>query len=202
MSTYATAIRRTMLCAAVVTAALTGAALTPAVASAASTTADHCTVTAVNDIGAGTSARMTMSPKGPSVTFEDGPGDPIKRLGTLDRAHPKLPASAGIYAEILNPYSATPKLKTKTQGGSTGYGTQDFPALPKGCTLEGAGKSSGTGTGQTSVVPKGPVAAGAEFGDGDGGGERNNLIGGGVIAAAGVGAAGFALLRRRAVGRG
>lgn len=65
MSTYATAIRRTMLCAAVVTAALTGAALTPAVASAASTTADHCTVTAVNDIGLRHQRADDHEPEGP-----------------------------------------------------------------------------------------------------------------------------------------
>ncbi len=192
-NTTATALRRTVLRAVAVTAALSGVFLAPAVASAATgspSAADRCTVTVLNGIGAGTGARMTMSPKGPSVTFEDAgePGVPIKRLGTLDRARPKLPESAGIYAEILSPSGTAPKLKTKTEGGGAGYATHSFPALPKGC---------GTGqTGQTSVVPKGSVAAGAEFGTAHD--ERSALIGGAAIAALGAGAVGYRVLRRRA----
>lgn len=96
----------------------------------------QCTVVERQDIGAGTEARMTMSPKGPSVEFYDwADGSRITRLGTLDRAHPKLPDSAGIYAEIVGPDSWTPRLKSKTQGGSTGYAFFDFTKMPKGCPL-------------------------------------------------------------------
>lgn len=219
MSTYSistgiTRHRRSPLGAAVAAAAVAGAFLGPAVAfaapaAAAATAADRCTVTVQDSIGAGIGVSMTMGPKGPSVTFADGPGTPLDDLGTLNRKRPKLPASAGIHAEILSPYGPTPKLRAKTQGGGAGYGVLSFPELPGGCVLEGSGATAkpnakptppATGTGQTAVVPKGPVAAGAEFGavrD-----ERNALLAGGAAAAAGAGVVGYGLLRRRSVGRG
>ncbi|GAA2725431.1 MULTISPECIES: hypothetical protein [Streptomyces] len=99
------------------------------------TVVKQCTVVERQDIGAGTEARMTMSPQGPSVDFYDGDGSRITRLGTLDRARPKLPESAGIYEEIVGPNSWTPQLKSKTQGGPTGYAFFDFAKMPKGCPL-------------------------------------------------------------------
>lgn len=214
MSTYSistgiTRHRRSPLGAAVAAAAVAGALLGPAVAfaapAAAATAADRCTVTVQDSIGAGIGVSMTMGPEGPSVTFADGPGTPLDDLGTLNRKRPKLPASAGIHAEILSPYGPTPKLRAKTQGGGAGYGVLSFPALPGGCALEGSGATAkptppAAGKGQTAVVPKGPVAAGAEFGavrD-----ERNALLAGGAAAAAGAGVIGYGLLRRRSVGRG
>ncbi|MFK8907263.1 hypothetical protein [Streptomyces sp. YS-3] len=96
----------------------------------------ECTVVQHEDIGAGTEARMTMSPNGPSVRFYDwGDGTQIVRWGTLDRTRPKLPESAGIYAEILQPAGRSPQLKVKTQGGNIEYGYTDFAKMPKGCPL-------------------------------------------------------------------
>ncbi|MFF4410548.1 hypothetical protein ACFY2W_28360 [Streptomyces sp. NPDC001262] len=96
----------------------------------------QCTVVKHEDIGAGTEARMTMSPQGPSVDFYDwADGSRIAELGTLDRARPKLPDSAGIYEEIVQPNSWAPQLKSKTQGGPIGYAFLDFGKMPKGCPL-------------------------------------------------------------------
>ncbi|MFD8993434.1 hypothetical protein [Streptomyces abikoensis] len=96
----------------------------------------QCTVVKSQDIGAGTEARMTTSPQGPSVDFYDwADGTRISRLGTLDRAHPKLPDSAGIYEEIVEPNSWNPRLKSKTEGGRTEYAFFDFAKMPKGCPL-------------------------------------------------------------------
>ncbi|MFE9409764.1 hypothetical protein ACFYN0_13375 [Streptomyces sp. NPDC006704] len=186
MSTYARTSLRTRLRPAIAVAALAGALLTPAAACAATSTGGApaatassaagrhdrgCTVTQSRSIGAGTTAVTSMSPSGPTVTFQDGPGTPVPSLGKLDRAHPKLPASAGIYVEILNPYGAAPQLKSKVEGGAgASYAIQKFPALPKGCALNGAGAAktpssapSAAAPGQTSVVPKGAVAAAPEF---------------------------------------
>ncbi|WP_329403883.1 hypothetical protein [Streptomyces melanogenes] len=100
------------------------------------TVVKQCTVSQQDGIGAGLDARLTMSPKGPSVVFVDeADGSQVKRLGTLNRSRPKLPASAGIYAEIVQPSSWEPQLKSKTQGGTTRYAFTDFPKLPKGCPL-------------------------------------------------------------------
>ncbi|WP_406340514.1 hypothetical protein [Streptomyces sp. NBC_00648] len=100
------------------------------------TVVKQCTVSHQDGIGAGLDARLTMSPKGPSVTFiDEADGSQVTRLGTLNRSHPKLPASAGIYAEIVQPSSWDPQLKSKTQGGPTEYAFTDFPKLPKGCPL-------------------------------------------------------------------
>ncbi|MFD7335052.1 hypothetical protein ACFV98_03485 [Streptomyces violascens] len=97
-----------------------------------------CIASLEADIGAGTTALMTLSTSGPTVTFKDGPGHPIPSLGKLDRKHPKLPASAGIYAEILKPYGTAPQLRTKVEGGPRAqYQVQDFPKLPKGCKVTG-----------------------------------------------------------------
>ncbi|MFJ8311775.1 MULTISPECIES: hypothetical protein [unclassified Streptomyces] len=160
----------------------------------ASGAAKGCTVTRDVSIGAGTDAVMTLGPNGPTVTFTNGPGDPVPSLGKLDRNHPKLPASAGIYAEILRPYSTTPQLKTKVEGGPhSSYAVQDFPRLPKGCEPDAASPSANP-SGQTSVVPKGAVAAGAEFKDGSG--DRTALAAGGAGLAV-AGAAGYVALRRR-----
>ncbi|MET9359852.1 hypothetical protein ABZX93_02910 [Streptomyces sp. NPDC006632] len=166
-----------------------------------------CTVTQSRSIGAGTDAVMTMSTDGPKVTFADGPGTPVPSLGTLDRKHPKLPASAGIYAEILNPYGTAPQLKSKVEGGAgSSYAIQSFPKLPKGCELNtgAAAKApssapSANTSGQTSVVPKGAVAAGAEFTERSSDGTPVLIAGGAGLAVAG--AAGYVVLRRRSVPR-
>lgn len=134
MPTYA----RAALGAVIAAAALTGALL----ASTAATPEDRapaskaCTASLEADIGAGTTALMTLSTSGPTVSFKDGPGRPIPSLGKLDRTHPKLPASAGIRAEILKPYGTAPQLRTKVEGGAP-YDVQDFPKLPKGCKVTG-----------------------------------------------------------------
>uniref|UniRef100_A0AAU2V6W7 Uncharacterized protein n=1 Tax=Streptomyces sp. NBC_00003 TaxID=2903608 RepID=A0AAU2V6W7_9ACTN len=145
MPTYA----RAALGAAIAAAALTGALL----ASTAATPEDRapatfstapgrapaskaCTASLEADIGAGASALMTLSTSGPTVSFKDGPGHPIPSLGKLDRKHPRLPASAGIHAEILKPYGTAPQLRTKVEGGAP-YDVQDFPKLPKGCRVTG-----------------------------------------------------------------
>ncbi|MFE9404598.1 hypothetical protein ACFYNY_22980 [Streptomyces sp. NPDC006530] len=102
--------------------------------------AKACTASREVSIGAGVSALLTLSPAGPRVTFKDGPGRPLPGLGTLDRAHPKAPASAGVRAEILTPYGTAPRLRTKVEGGAAApYQFQDFPRLPRGCALKGVG---------------------------------------------------------------
>ncbi|GAA4072107.1 hypothetical protein [Streptomyces hundungensis] len=168
------------------------------------TTTKGCTVSVTKGIGAGTDTILTMGTKGPSVTFADADGTPAPRLGKLDRQRPKLPESAGIYAEILNPYSAAPKLKYKTQGGWTlPYSYHSFPKLPKGCVLEGASAAkpvnpTAQSAAQTTVVPKGAVAAGAEFKQG--GTDKGALIAGGAAVAA-AGGLGFVVVRRRSAAR-
>ncbi|MFF3977500.1 hypothetical protein [Streptomyces sp. NPDC001828] len=185
----------------------TGTPSTKPVVRPAGTTANGCTVTRRENIGAGTDAILTMGTKGPSVTFGDADGSPAPRLGTLDRRHPKLPESAGIYAEILNSYGSAPQLKFKTQGGNTSYGYRSFPKLPKGCAVDGtsADKPAKTSVntpaqngGQTTVVPKGAVAAGAEFKQG-GTDKGALLVGGAAVAAAG--GIGFVVVRRRSGAR-
>ncbi|MFD7559998.1 hypothetical protein ACFV9E_36510, partial [Streptomyces sp. NPDC059835] len=136
-------------------------------------------------VGAGMTADLTMSPKGPKAVMHDA--DPASDWSkTLDRAHPK--GSDDYYLRIVNPSGAKPVFEWKTQGGvGVPVGKTSFPALPKGCKLdykvveEGsqapAPKPSTTATtpattpaapkaqtaGQTKVVPQGPVAAGAEL---------------------------------------
>ncbi|MFF1507568.1 hypothetical protein [Streptomyces sp. NPDC058326] len=166
-----------------------------------------CTIARTVDIGAGTGAKLIMSPQGPKAKLITA-GD-NKLIATLDRAHPSLPKSAGILARIVNPYAATPSLHTKVEGGTAKGSTHAFPKLPKGCELvpvKGSTVNSGTGgtgvtahAGQTSVIPKGGVAAGAELGAENG---STALVAAGAgaasLAAAGLG---FVALRRRTGGR-
>ncbi|MFI1980042.1 hypothetical protein [Streptomyces wedmorensis] len=172
---------------------------------------EQCTVVTTVGIGAGSEAELTMSPNGPKAELQDiGSG---KVFATLDRNHPSLPQSAGIVARIDNPFSATPSLYTKVEGGvGSKGGSHAFPKLPKGCALNPVkGATSGQGTtgntgvtannaGQTSVIPQGGVAAGAELGTG---GDSTALVAAGAgaasLAAAGLG---FVVLRRRAGSRG
>ncbi|MGW2859767.1 hypothetical protein [Streptomyces sp. NPDC001205] len=178
----------------------------PGTPGATGVSAKDCTVTQSVSIGAGTAAVLTMSPNGPTATFQDGPGNPVPSLGKLDRKHPKLPESAGIYAEILNPYGTAPQLKSKVEGGvGSRYAFQDFPKLPKGCKLNGTTPAqtppaapSANASGQTSVLPKGGVAAGAEIKEQSGG--TTALAAGGAGLAL-VGGAGYLVVRRRAAGR-
>ncbi|MEX0168698.1 hypothetical protein [Streptomyces sp. LMG1-1-1.1] len=174
---------------------------------------DACTVVTTVGIGAGSEAELTMSPNGPKAELQDiGSG---KVFATLDRDHPSLPQSAGIIARIDNPFSATPSLYTKVEGGvGSKGGSHAFPKLPKGCKLNpvtGTTSNGSTGTtgntgvtadnaGQTSVIPRGGVAAGAELGTA---GDSTALVAAGAgaasLAAAGLG---FVVLRRRAGSRG
>ncbi|MFJ8130596.1 hypothetical protein [Streptomyces hydrogenans] len=156
-------------------------------------------------IGAGTQAQLTMTTKGPKAKLVTA-GDE-KVIGVLDRAHPSLPASAGIVARIDGAFTATPSLYTKVEGGTAKGVSHSFPALPKGCVLEtapaGQTQTGGTGTGaqaqggQTSVVPRGGVAAGVEP-TAEEGSATLLAVGAGAasLAAAGLG---FTVLRRRAV---
>ncbi|MFE7551935.1 hypothetical protein [Streptomyces gardneri] len=180
---------------------------------------DACTVRTEVGIGAGTKAELTMSPNGPTATLRDI-GSDKQVYTTLDRKHPSLPKSAGIIARIDNPFSATPTLYTKVEGGTAKGATHAFPKMLKGCTLNplkgtstpvtGANGTKGnTGTngntgvtvntgGQTSVVPRGGVAAGAELGtESPANSTALYATGAGAasLAAAGLG---FMVLRRRA----
>ncbi|MFF9474420.1 hypothetical protein ACF1E9_17590 [Streptomyces roseolus] len=159
-------------------------------------------------VGAGTVAELTMTTKGPKAKLVTAGDDKV--IAVLDRAHPSLPANAGIVARIDGAYTATPTLYAKLEGGEAKGGTYAFPSLPKGCSVEGlapAGQAqnAGTGTGtsngaqaqggQTSVVPRGGVAAGVEPAAEEGSG---------MLVAAGAGAAaltaaglGFLAMRRR-----
>ncbi|MFE2164737.1 hypothetical protein ACFXB3_06650 [Streptomyces sp. NPDC059447] len=133
-------------------------------------------------VGAGMTADLTMSPKGPKAVMHDA--DPASDWSkTLDREHPK--GSDDYYLRIVNPSGAKPVFEWKTQGGvGVPVGKASFPALPKGCKLDykvveeqsqaPAPKPSTTPSttpaapkaqtaGQTKVVPQGPVAAGAEL---------------------------------------
>ncbi|MFF9148847.1 hypothetical protein ACF1BN_28725 [Streptomyces sp. NPDC014861] len=163
----------------------------------------ECTVTRFVDIGAGTGAKLIMSPEGPKAKLITAGDD--KLIAVLDRARPSLPKDAGIIARIVDAHSATPSLYTKTQGGDTKGGTHAFPKLPKGCALNAAPAAQGGGTsargegatpqgGQTSVVPKGGVAAGAELAAEEGPGTLVAVGAAASLAAAGLG---FTVLRRR-----
>ncbi|MFJ8732425.1 hypothetical protein [Streptomyces bauhiniae] len=165
----------------------------------------RCVVTVTRNIGAGTEALMTISPTGPSVNFR-GAGETKLLPYTLDRLHPKLPASAGFLAEILDPSSTHPRLRTNMEGGGHPATVQDFPKLPGGCSFfypttstgsTGGTTTSNTGTtstNQTTVVPKGSVAAGYES---TGTGNAPVLMAVGGAAAAGAAGIGFVVLRRR-----
>ncbi|MCX5126419.1 hypothetical protein OG898_26780 [Streptomyces sp. NBC_00193] len=186
-----------------VTTLLAGAVLAPAaVASADSTsTPSKCVVVKEAWIGAGTDAVMTIAPSGPTVSFKDA-GDGKVLPERLDRTHPKLPASAGFLAEILDPNGPAPKLRTNMEGGGHEPSVKDFPKLPKGCTFDystGTGTGKGAGKGQTKDVPKGGVAAGAEYEQGSG---PSPIAVGGAAAAVTAAGLGFAVMRRRAASAG
>ncbi|MFF7968257.1 hypothetical protein ACFZC3_23230 [Streptomyces sp. NPDC007903] len=163
----------------------------------------RCVVTVTRSIGAGTEALVTISPTGPSVQFR-GAGETKLLPYTLDRLRPKLPASAGFQAEILDPNSTHPRLRTNMEGGGHPATVQDFPKLPSGCSFTypttstgSTGSTSNTGTtstNQTTVVPKGSVAAGYES---TGTGNAPVLMAVGGAAAAGAAGIGFVVLRRR-----
>lgn len=158
----------------------------------------RCVVTVTRSIGAGTEALVTISPSGPSVVFR-GAGETKLLPYTLNRLHPKLPASAGFQAEILDPTGTHPRLRTTMEGGGHPATVQDFPRLPKGCgvtyptTSTGSAGSTGTtSTNQTTVVPKGSVAAGYESTQ-----DSNAPVLMAVGGAAGAAGIGFVVLRRR-----
>ncbi|TGN73766.1 hypothetical protein E5083_23495 [Streptomyces bauhiniae] len=160
----------------------------------------RCVVTVTRNIGAGTEALVTISPSGPSVQFR-GAGETKLLPYTLNRLHPKLPASAGFLAEILGPNSTHPRLRTNMEGGGHPASVQDFPQLPKGCSFVypttstgSAGSTGTTSTSQTTVVPKGSVAAGYESTQDS---DAPVLMAVGGAAAAGAAGIGFVVLRRR-----
>ncbi|MFD4106600.1 hypothetical protein ACFWWU_10570 [Streptomyces sp. NPDC058650] len=175
-----------------------------------------CTIGTTVSIGAGTKAKLIMSPQGPKakLTTADANGAD-KVFATLDRKHPALPKSAGIVARIVGANSTAPSLHTKVEGGTAKGATHAFPKLPKGCKLAPvkgvltnatgtAGFTGGNGTtvhaGQTSVIPRGGVAAGAELGTEtgtEGGSTVLIAVGAGAASATAVGL-GFVALRRRA----
>lgn len=173
---------------------------------------DACTVHTEVGIGAGTKAELTMSPNGPTATLRDI-GSDKQVYTTLDRKHPSLPKSAGIVARIDNPFSATPTLYTKVEGGTAKGATHAFPKMLKGCTLNpvkgtstpvtgtngNTGITANTG-GQTSVVPRGGVAAGAELGTETSASSTALYATGAGAASLAAAGLGFMVLRRRAVG--
>ncbi|MFI8349826.1 hypothetical protein [Streptomyces sp. NPDC085596] len=168
----------------------------------------RCVVTVTRSIGAGTEALLTISPSGPTVDFR-GAGETKLMPYHLNRLHPRLSASAGFLAEILDPNSTHPRLRTNMEGGGHPATVQDFPKLPSGCSFTyptgstgstgstGGTTTSNTGTtstNQTTVVPKGSVAAGYE-GAPENGAPVLMAVGG--AAAAGAAGIGFVVLRRR-----
>ncbi|MFJ5015724.1 hypothetical protein [Streptomyces griseoluteus] len=165
----------------------------------------RCVVTVTRSIGAGTEALVTISPSGPSVNFR-GAGETRLMPYYLTRLQPKLPASAGFQAEILDPNSTHPRLRTNMEGGGHPATVQDFPKLPSGCSFAypttstgstgstGGGSTGTTSTNQTTVVPKGSVAAGYESTKDS---DAPVLMAVGGAAAAGAAGIGFVVLRRR-----
>ncbi|MDG9721559.1 MULTISPECIES: hypothetical protein [unclassified Streptomyces] len=158
-------------------------------------------------IGAGTTAILSISPSGPSVRFQGAGEEGFIPGLSLNRTHPKLPASAGFLAEILQPNSVSPRLRTNMEGGGHPASVTSFPRLPEGCSFayqaDGSGQTGGTdrtvrtvpaGTTQTSVIPKGGVAAGYEASDG---GDSPLVTVGGAAAALGAAGVAFVALRRR-----
>ncbi|QUW91454.1 hypothetical protein KE639_02656 [Streptomyces sp. V17-9] len=164
----------------------------------------RCVATKTRNIGAGTAAVLTISPSGPSVRFKGAGEDGYLPGLSLDRTHPKLPASAGFLAEILRPNSSHPQLRTNMEGGGHPASVTSFPSLPEGCGFtyqtDDSGRSAQSGasgqggTVQTSVVPKGGVAAGYEAADG---GDSALVAIGSASAAAGAAGLAFVALRRR-----
>ncbi|MFD4372315.1 hypothetical protein [Streptomyces sp. NPDC058486] len=174
------------------------------------TRVDDCTTVTTVGIGAGTEAELTMSPEGPKAVLRDlGSGEQVFR--TLDRTHPSLPESAGIVARIDHPFSATPSLYTKVEGGTAKGGTHAFPALPKGCELKpvkgangtgsGAGAGAGTGTGTGTGSGSGTGTHGSAGTAVTTGGQTSVVPRGGVAAGAEL-AAGESSATLLAVGAG
>ncbi|MFE5766799.1 hypothetical protein ACFQ7O_00295 [Streptomyces sp. NPDC056485] len=179
-----------------------------------------CSAVKSQNIGAGMSAKLYMSPDGPRAELWGAGEDTVWRL--LDRGFPALPESAGIIARIVNPSGAAPGFEWKTQGGGTPLGRTSFPALPKGCkpnyevkedrgTDKPAPKPTPTvtvnarpvsevkpqGGAQTVVVPQGGVAAGAELAAEDTDDSTTVAAGAGLVAIfAGLGVALLARGRR------
>ncbi|WP_037835797.1 hypothetical protein [Streptomyces sp. NRRL S-244] len=185
-----------------------------------------CSAEKSQNIGAGMSAKLFMSPDGPRAELWVAGEDTAWRL--LDRGFPALPESAGIIARIVNPSGAAPGFEWKTQGGGTPLGRTSFPALPKGCkpnykvtedraadkpapkpeptVTVGAAPVADVkpqGGAQTVVVPKGGVAAGAEFAAEDTDNSTTVAAGTGLVAIfAGLSVALLARGRRAGRGRG
>ncbi|WP_327289463.1 hypothetical protein [Streptomyces sp. NBC_01198] len=149
-----------------------------------------CTAATDQNIGGGTTALLTISPSGPSVLFRSAGEKGVIPGLELDRKHPKLPAGH-FAAEILRPNSATPQLRTSTQGGGHASLVTDFPRLPKGCAFTYSTTSGGP---QTAVIPQGSVAAGYQAPAGD---HASLLAVGGATAALGAAGIAFVAVRRR-----
>lgn len=158
----------------------------------------RCVVTKSTNIGAGTTAVLTISPSGPSVRFKGAGEEGFIPGLSLSRMQPKLPESAGFLAEILNPDSTHPQLRTNMEGGGHPAMITAFPSLPQGCDFTypagGSGQTGQGGADQTSVIPKGGVAAGYEATDG---GTSSFVTVGGAAAALSAAGVAFVVLRRR-----
>ncbi|XVV35299.1 hypothetical protein ACQPXT_15380 [Streptomyces sp. CA-100214] len=159
----------------------------------------RCVVTKSTNIGAGTTAVLTISPSGPSVRFKAAGEEGFIPGLSLSRTQPRLPESAGFLAEILNPDGTHPKLRTNMEGGGHPALITAFPSLPQGCDFTypagGSGQLGQGGADQTSVIPKGGVAAGYEATDA--GASPLVAVGGAAAAASAAGVAFVALRRRR-----